>query len=322
MDRITLKGTDLEVSRLCMGTMTFGGQADETASAAMVDACLEAGINFIDTANVYTGGKSEEYLGRILKGRRDQVVLATKVRGQKSDDPSLLGLSRTAIAHAVEESLKRLQTDYLDLYYMHMPDYDVPLEESLEAMGKLVQAGKVRHVAASNYASWQMCRMHWLAEADGIPKVTVTQPMYNILSRGLEAEYLPMCQDLGVATVVYNPLAGGLLTGKHKRQAPEAGGRFDTNQNYVERYWYDTNFDAVEELAGACAEAGRSMVSTALGWLLHHTKADGVILGASRLEQLQENIAAAEEGPLSDDLLAACDRAWDRVRGVFPKYNR
>jgi 1-deoxyxylulose-5-phosphate synthase len=302
--------------------MTFGGQADEAASTSMVDACLEAGINFFDTANAYTQGHSEEILGRILKGRRDQVVLASKVGMQKSDDPSLNGLSRTAITHAVEGSLKRLQTDYLDLYYLHAPDYDTPLEESLAVMGELVQAGKVRYVTASNYASWQMCRMQWLAEQERIPRVTVTQPMYNLIARGLEAEYLPMCQELGLSTVVYNPLAGGLLTGKHQRQAPETGGRFDNNTNYLARYWYDTNFDAVEELAGACTQAGRSMVSTALGWLLHHTAADCLILGASRLEQLQENLKATEEGPLSDGLLAACQRAWERMRGVSAKYNR
>lgn len=322
MERITLKGTDLEVSRLCMGTMTFGGQADEPASAAMVDACLEAGVNFLDTANVYTGGRSEEFLGRILKGRRDQVVLATKVRGQQSEDPSLLGLSRTAITQAVEDSLRRLQTDYLDLYYMHAPDYNTPLEESLQAMGELVRAGKVRYVAASNFASWQVCRMQWLAEREGIPSVTVTQPMYNLIARAIEAEYLPMCGEFGIATVVYNPLAGGLLTGKHQRQAPEAGGRFDANKNYRERYWYDTNFDAVEELGVACAAAGRSLVSTALGWILHHTAVDCLIMGASRLEQLQENLQAADEGPLSEDLVAACERAWDRVRGVSAGYNR
>lgn len=322
MDRITLKGTDLEVSRLCMGTMTFGGQADEAAAATMVDACLEAGINFFDTANVYTQGQSEEILGRILKGRRDQVVLATKVSLQKGDGPGVNGLSRTAITRAVEESLKRLQTDYLDLYYMHAPDYDTPLEETLAVMGELVRAGKVRYVGASNYASWQMCRMQWLAEGEGIPKVTVTQPMYNLLTRGIEAEFLPMCKELGLSTVVYNPLAGGLLTGKHQRQAPEAGGRFDKMANYRERYWYDTNFDAVEELAAACDAAGRSMVSTAFGWLLHHTAADCLIVGASRLEQLQENLKAAGDGPLSENLLAACERAWDRVRGVSAKYNR
>ena len=318
MDRITLKGTDLEVSRLCMGTMTFGGQADEAASARMVDACLEAGINFFDTANAYTGGQSEEILGRIREGRREQVVLASKVGMQKHDDPARNGLTPTAIEAELEQSLTRLQTDYLDLYYMLAHG----LEVSLEAMGKLVEAGKVRYVAASNFASWQVCRMHWLAEQQGIPKVTVTQPMYNLLARDIDSEFLPMCAELGVSTIVYNPLAGGLLTGKHRRAAPEAGGRFDKMANYRDRYWHDANFDAVEELAAACATAGRSVVSTAFGWLLHHSAADGLIVGASRLAQLQENIAAAAEGPLSDDLLSACERAWDRVRGVVAQYNR
>ncbi|MGH9661633.1 MAG: aldo/keto reductase, partial [Bryobacteraceae bacterium] len=251
-----------------------------------------------------------------------EVVLASKVRGKMGDGPDQSGLSRAAILHAIDESLTRLQTDYLDLYYLHQPDYSAPLEESLAAMDSLVRAGKVRHVASSNYASWQVSRMLWLAETNGYQPAAVTQPMYNLIARGIESEYLPMCRELGVSTVVYNPLAGGLLTGKQQRAAPLAGTRFDGNAMYLNRYWHDADFDAVEALRAIAREAGRSMVSLALCWLLHHTAADCVILGASRIEQLDENLKATGDGPLAADTVSACDAVWSQLRGVTPQYNR
>jgi aryl-alcohol dehydrogenase-like predicted oxidoreductase len=302
--------------------MTFGGQAGEAASIRMVDRCLEAGINFLDTANVYSKGRSEEILGKALKGRRDRVILASKVRGKMGDGPDESGLSRTAMRRAIEDSLRRLGTDHLDIYYLHMPDYDVPIEETLETMERFVQEGKVRYPAASNYSSWQMCRMLWLAERNGYKPAVITQPMYNLLARGLEQEYLPMAKDLGVSTVVYNPLAGGLLTGKQKREQPLKGTRFEKNKIYQARYWREAYFDAVDEVAAIARQAGRSMVSLSLNWLLHHSQTDCVILGASRIEQLEQNLQAAEEGPLSEDVLKACDAVWARLRGVTPNYNR
>jgi 1-deoxyxylulose-5-phosphate synthase len=294
MDYRNLKGTDLRVSRLCLGTMTFGAQTDARAAAEMVDACLARGVNFFDTANIYNRGESESILGQALGGRRRDVILASKVRGRMGDAPDESGLSRAAIERAVEESLRRLQTDYLDLYYLHQPDYDVPLDETLAATDALVRAGKVRYVASSNYASWQVCRMLWLAERHAWQPPGVAQQMYNLLARGLEQEFLPMAAELGVSTVAYNPLAGGLLTGKHRREEIAPGTRFDGNAMYQDRYWHGENFDAVAELQAVAAEAGRSLVSLALTWLLHHTPTDAVILGASKLEQLTENLAACD----------------------------
>lgn len=319
MERRKLNGTDLEVSRICMGTMTFGGQADESAAGAMVDCCLERGIDFFDTANVYTQGRSEEILGRLLKGRRDRVVLASKV-GLQTRGGS--GLARAAIVEWIEKSLRRLQTDYLDIYYMHAPDYQTPIEESLEAMAQLVRQGKVRYVGASNYASWQICRMLWLADRSDLPAVRIAQPMYNLLARGVEPEFLPMCREFGVSTVVYNPLAGGMLTGKHKGGEPETNTRFELMANYQDRYWHDTNFAAVQELAEIAGKANRSLIGLALGWLLHHTGTDCLILGASRLEQLRENLELIEAGRLDEETVAACDRVWARLRGVSAQYNR
>lgn len=322
METRTLPRTGLAVSRACFGTMTFGSQVSEDAAIRIVDRCFETGINFFDTANVYNAGVSESILGKALQGRRDRAILASKVRGKMGDDPTQTGLSRAAIRRAIEESLRRLQTDYLDLYYMHLPDYTVPLEESLAEMDALVREGKVRYAAASNYAAWQMCQMHWIAQRNGYAPVVVTQPMYNLLARGIEQEYLPMARELGVSTVVYNPLAGGLLTAKQQRERPLPGTRFDNNQMYLDRYWHPACFDAVDQLRAAAARAGRTLASVALNWLLHHSAADCIILGASRIEQLDENLRSFDEGPLDQETLTACDAVWSQLRGVTPKYNR
>jgi len=322
MEKINLSRTGLNVSRLCFGTMTFGGQTDEPSSVKMVERCLDAGINFFDTANVYNGGTSEVMLGRALKGRRHRAILASKVFGKTGEGPDQHGLSRSAIRRAIDEGLLRLETDYLDLYYFHAPDYHTPMEESLGAMNELVQEGKVRHAALSNHASWQVCRMLWLADKHGYAAPLVTQPMYNLVARGIEQEYLPMCKELDVATVVYNPLAGGLLTGKQSASAPIRGSRFDKNQMYLDRYWHEEYFYAIESIRQIARRLGRSMVSLSLNWLLHHTASTCVIVGASRLEQLDENLAAAEDGALAPETLAALDAVWHRLRGTSPVYNR
>jgi 1-deoxyxylulose-5-phosphate synthase len=322
VDCVLLKHTELNVSRICFGTMTFGRQTDEAAASQIIDRCFDAGVNFFDTANVYNHGASETILGRLLKGRRQKIVLASKVRGKMGEAPDESGLSKAAIHKAIDETLLRLGTDYLDLYYLHQPDYAVPLEESLAAVDDLVRAGKVRYPAASNYSAWQMVRMLWLSENHNYHPPYITQPMYNLLARGIEQEYLPMCREFGVSTVVYNPLAGGLLTGKHRREAPAPGTRFDANQLYLDRYWHRAYFDAVEELRQLAERAGRSLVSLALNWLLHHTAIDCAILGASRPEQLDENLKALAEGPLAPDIVEGCDMVWNKLRGVTPKYNR
>ncbi len=323
MELRTLGQTNINVSRISLGTMTFGKQVDERAAASMIDACLERGVNFIDTANVYNAGASEAIVGRLLSGRRDKVVLATKVGIKVGERPQDVGLSRQAIHHQIEESLRRLQTDHVDVYYLHQPDASTPLEETLTAVDELVRQGKVRAVGASNYAAWQICRMRWLADANEYQPVSLTQPMYNLLARGIEPEFLPMCRALNVSTIVYNPLAGGLLTGKHTAErAPPAGTRFDGNAVYQDRYWHRENFEAVSRLTAAAREEGRSLVSVALCWLLDHTPVDCVIVGASSLDQLTENLDAAEQGTLSAATVAVCNEVWPIVRGVSPAYHR
>jgi len=323
MEYRTLPRTDLKVSRLCIGTLTFGLQADEAEALRIVDRCLDAGINFIDTANVYNKGAAETILAKALAGRRQKVVLATKVGLKAGDGPDESGLSRAAIHKALEASLRRLQTDYVDLYYLHLPDYNVPIEETLAAMDEVVRAGKVRYPAVSNFAAWQICQMHWIAEKNGFKPPCVSQPMYNVLTRAIEDEYLAFCKRFNVAVVTYNPLGGGLLTGKQSKQrGPIPGTRFDGNQIYLNRYWHDDYFAAVEELLGIARAAGKTPVELALQWLLAQPQVDSIILGASYDKQLEENLKASQGGALDESLLARCDAVWKRLRGITPKYNR
>ena len=322
MDRVNLKYTGLEVSRICFGTMTFGGQTDAEAARRMIDLCAGAGINFLDTANVYNAGASEEMLGRLLEGRRQDFIIASKVRNKMGDGVDMAGLSRGAIFRAIDDSLRRLKTDYVDLYYLHLPDYAVDIEESLDAMNDLVKQGKVRWLASSNYSGWQVGEMHWMAERKGYQAPYVGQPMYNLIARGIEQEYLPMSKRFGISNVVYNPLAGGLLTGKQRRDAPLPGTRFDNNRMYLDRYWHQADFDAVDQLQRIAAAAGRSLVSLALNWIYHHTPVECIILGASRVDHLDENLKVLSDGPLDTETLAGCDKVWNALRGPTPKYNR
>src|SRR6516165_734330 len=317
-----LPHTDLEVSRFCFGTMTLGKPLDQAGTDCIVSRCLDAGINFFDTANMYQTGVAETLLGNAIKGKLGKIVLASKVRYKVGDEPDQQGLSRKAILRAIDESLKRLQTDHLDIYYLHAPDHGVPIEKTLETMASLIKLGKVRYLGSSNYASWEIVQMLCLAKDRQWHAPYVSQPMYNLLARGIEQEYLAMCKEFGVSTVVYNPLAGGLLTGKHRQDFVIPGTRFDNNQLYQDRYWHTQYFNAVERLGQISASAGRSLISLSLNWLLHHTASDCVILGASKMEQLNENLAATEDGPLSDDAVKACDQVWQDLRGPLPVYNR
>jgi len=322
MEYRKLNRTELRVSRLCFGAMTFGKPADQATATCMVDRCLDAGINFFDTANAYQHGESEQMLGNAIRGRRHDLVIASKVHHKMFEGPDGAGLSKAAIVRALEDSLKRLQTDYLDVYYFHQPDNSVPLEESLEAIDALARQGKVRYLGLSNYSSWQVCQMHWVADQHKYDVPVISQPMYNLVARGCEQEFLPMAKQLGVSTVVYNPLAGGLLTGKYSPESITPATRFATNPVYVDRYWHPHLFKSVDALKKLAADAGRSLPSLAFNWLLHHTATDCLILGASRLEQLDANLRACEDGPLPADAVTECDNIWDELRGPAPVYNR
>ena len=318
-----LTGTGAEVSRLCMGTMTFGAQANEADSVQMVQQALDAGINFFDTANVYSKGASEIILGKALKGHRDGVVVATKLRNPMGERPRKdYGLSRWNIIHAVEASLKRLGMECVDILYFHQPDYATPLEESLSAADQLVRAGKVMYLGTSNHAAWQICKALWVSDRDRLVKPRVTQVVYSLLARGIEQELLPFCRDQGIGVTVYNPLAAGLLTGKHNRDVgPAQGSRLQLNPSYRQRYWQDANLDAVAELEEIAGLAGIKTVALAYRWLAAQKTVDSIVVGASRPEQLQENLSLWE-GDLGADTLEACDRVWAKLSGPSYPYNR
>ncbi len=323
MEYRTLTGTGVTVSRASLGTMTFGNETDEDTAIRMTHMALDAGVNWIDTADVYTRGRSEEIVAKALEGRRDDVVLASKVAnyvgGNRKRD---VGLHRWHVLRGVEDSLRRLNTDRLDILYMHRPDYATPIEETLSAIDTLVQQGKVMYVGMSNYASWQLCEARLIADVSNWAPPVVTQVPYNILTRGIEQEALPFCRAYQMGVTVYNPLAGGMLTGKYKPDAdPEEGTRFGENTTYRERYAKEANFRAIERLAQIAAEANKTMVELALQWVLSQDVVDSVILGARTPEQLSTNLAAIGEC-LDDDTLEACDEAWDMVRGAVFAYNR
>ncbi len=323
MEKRKIAHTDLEVSRACMGTMTFGSQADFEESSRIVDRCLDAGINFFDTANVYNQGRSEEILGRALGPRRKDIVLASKARGAMGDPVEYEGLSAAAVRGAIEASLARLGTDYLDIYYLHQPDGETPIDETLGVLEELRNEGKIRYPATSNYSAWQLCEMHAMCDKSGYAKPWISQPMYNMLARGIEQEYLDFTAKEGVTNVVYNPLAGGLLTGKQKVDAaPLPGTRFDGNQLYLDRFWHDAYFDAVSEAGEIAQGEGITLVQLAFAWLLQQEQAHCIILGASRLDQLEEDLEALQAPRLSDEQLEACDRVWQKLRGPTPNYNR
>ncbi|MFD1717625.1 aldo/keto reductase [Georgenia deserti] len=323
MERIKLAGTDLTVGRVVFGTMTFGTQVDVGEAAQMVHTCREAGVTMFDTSNNYANGASEEMLGQIIKPFRDEVVVSTKAGSHVDQaDPSLAGLGRKALHHAVDASLRRLGLDHIDVYYLHRPDWRTPIEETLAAADEIVRSGKVRFVGQSNFAAWQITEMHYLAKIHGWPEVRISQPMYNLLGRRIEAEYAACSERLELTNITYNPLAGGLLTGKHKQDSPpDAGTRF-SKPRYRDRYWNTAQFRAVEQLRLIAEDAGVTLIELAYGWLNSRPLAHGLLLGASHLDQLRSNLAAVESTTLGADTMSACDEVWSDLRGAAPDYNR
>jgi len=318
----TLPRTNLTVSELCLGTMMFGGQTNGADSLAIMDYAFDHGVNFMDTANVYNQGESEKIVGKWLKGRRSDLVLATKVGGKMGENPNDAGLSRRHIMSAVDESLKRLGTDYIDLYYMHMPDYKTDLEESLRTMDGLVRAGKIRYVAVSNFAAWQIADMLSICDRRGYAEPVVTQNVYNLITRGLEAELSPFLKAHKIGMAIYNPIAGGLLAGKHRPGKPAENTRFANNPTYVSRYWSDENFEAVEKLSKLASENGMSLLELSMKWCASRETVTSIISGVSRLEQIGQNIASLEGKGLDEGILSACDEVWHSLAGTRFAYNR
>jgi len=321
MEYTRLGRTGLQVSRLCLGTMTFGLQCDEETSRAILDTAFDSGITFIDTADVYplggnldTVGRTEEIVGGWLAGRRDDVVLATKCVGPTGRRPWDRGASRRHILDALDASLRRLGTDYVDLYQLHGYDPETPIDESISALDHLVKAGKVRYVGCSNFLAYQLARAIGRAETLGLARMDCVQPRYNLLFRQVERELLPLCGEEGIGVIPYNPIAGGLLSGKHRRDAvPE--GRFTlgrAGKMYQERYWHDREFDTVEDLLAIAGKAGVALTTLAVQWVLAHPAVTSAIIGASDPGQLSASLAAAES-PISPELKFELDE----LTGVY-----
>ena len=308
--------TGLKVSAMCLGTMTYGNQVSETEAINIIERAIHAGVNFLDTADAYAEGRSEEIAGKALKGKRHSVVLATKVANKTGPGPNDIGLSRKHIIRGIEDSLRRLETDYIDLYYVHRPDYDTPIEETLRTLDDLVHQGKVRYIACSNFHAWQFCKALWVSDLHNLVRFDCIQPPYNLLTRDIEYELLPLCASEGVGVCVYNPLAAGLLTGKYDPNKPPAEGTRFTLEGmgpvYYERYWSATNFEAVARLKQIAREHSRSLIQLAVAWTLSNETITSAICGATSVKQLEENLGATEV-KLSQEELAACDEVWQKL---------
>jgi aryl-alcohol dehydrogenase-like predicted oxidoreductase len=291
----------LKVSAIGLGTNQFGGKCDLETTKNIIAAGVDAGVNFIDTADIYQKGRSETFIGKALKSySRDEILVATKVRHPMGEDPNKRGTSRHHILNGVEASLKRLDTDYIDLYQIHTWDPSSPVEETMRALEDLVRWGKVRYIGASNYTAWQLTYANDVAGEQGWEKFVSVQPHYHMLERGIEKELVPACDYFGIGILPYFPIAGGFLTGKYKRgEGAPAGSRGETSQ-YVQRYMTDANYDKVEKLTAFAADNGRSVNELAHAWLLSVPSVSSVITGATRVDHVVAN-AAAGDWELSED---------------------
>ncbi|HSH78062.1 MAG TPA: aldo/keto reductase [Herpetosiphonaceae bacterium] len=325
MEYRPLGRTGVQVSTLCLGCMMFGGKTSPEDSYAIIDRALDAGINFLDTANVYSRGRSEEVTGEALKrnGQRQRVVLATKVHGKMADDePNASGNSRRHIIEQCEASLRRLQTDYIDLYQIHRPQSSIPIDETLRALDDLVRAGKVRYLGTSTFAAWQVIEALWVAKELGLNRFVCEQPPYNLLDRRIERELLPMAQTYGLATIPWSPLAGGLLTGKYSRGTPPPEGtRFaDIETNPIlQRRMNERVFDVVEGLQPLVDAKSCTMSQLALAWCVQQPGVTSPIIGPRTMEQLEDNLAALKVS-LTDEDRAQIDAVVPPGSNVAPYY--
>ncbi len=331
MDHVRLGSTGLKVSRLCLGTMTFGLQCDEPTSVKIMDRAAEGGITFFDTADAYplggtfeTAGKTEEIIGRWLKGRRDDFIIATKCFVPMGPRPFQGGNNRRHMMNAVEASLRRLGTDYIDLYQVHMHDPSTPVDETLETMDALIKAGKVRYVGCSNHLAYQVARALGRSEARSLARYVSVQPRYNLLFREIERELIPLCLEESIAVIPYNPIAGGMLSGKHDRSKPPAEGTRFTAPSYAgtmyrQRYWHDHVFDCVEAIGEIAKAAGLATPTLALAWVLAQPGITSPIVGASRPDQLDATLAALDAKLDETTLTRLDDLTREFRRGDSPR---
>ncbi len=315
--------TGVKVSSLCLGCMMFGGKTPAAESYDIIDRALDAGNNIIDTANVYSIGRSEEVTGEALKrnGKRQRLMLATKVHGKMGEDVNDLGNTRRHIIEQCEASLRRLQTDYIDLYQIHRPSPDIPIDETLRALDDLICAGKVRYIGSSTFAAWQLVESLWVAKELGLNRFVCEQPPYNLLDRRIERELLPMARTYGFATIPWSPLAGGLLTGKYTRgEEPPEGARFgDTTNPLYRRRLNDRIYDVIDGLKPIAEEKGVTLSQLSLAWCMRQPGVTSPIIGPRTMEQFEDNLKALDV-EITDDDRKRIDRVSRRGESVAPFY--
>ena len=322
MDYRILGRTGVKVSPLCFGTMSFGDIADETESARMFRRCRELGINFFDCANVYAGGRSEEILGDLLADCRDDIVLTTKVVSSTGADINAGGASRRHIQLSVEDSLRRLKTDRIDVYFLHHHDANTPIEETLRALDDLVRQGKILYPAVSNWSAWQVMKAQGIAKYEGLSRIECLQPMYNLVKRQAEVEILPLAQHENIGVIPYSPLGGGLLTGKYAAAAQPDSGRLLENRMYMKRYGVADYHQTAADFSAHARERGLHPATLAVAWVMAHPAITAPIIGARNLDQLEASLAALDVA-MTDEwhaeisaLSAAPPPAHDRLEEV------
>ncbi|MEO8539890.1 MAG: aldo/keto reductase [bacterium] len=320
----SLGRTGVKVSPICLGCMMFGGKTNYEDSAAIIDRAIDAGINFIDTANVYNQGRSEEATGQALQrsGKRNDVILATKVHGQMGKGPNDMNNTRRHIIQSCEDSLRRLGTDWIDLYQIHRPQSDMAIDETLRALDDLVRSGKVRYLGASTFAAWQLLESLWVSKEYGLNRFVCEQPPYHLLDRRIERELLPMAQSYGIAVIPWSPLAGGLLSGKYSRNEPppEDSRYFNADSNPIYRRRWNSDFwDVIEGLEEIARGKGITLSQFALAWTMQGKGITSPIIGPRTMEQLEDNLKAADVS-FSEEELKAIDRVIRPGTHVSPYY--
>ncbi len=293
----------VKVSPICLGTMMFGGPTNEVESVRIIHHALDLGVNFIDTADMYVAGQSEVVVGKAIADRRDQVVLATKGRQKMGEGPNDLGGSRLHMVKALNDSLKRLKTDYVDLYYLHTPDYETPIEETLRALDDMVRSGKVHYIACSNFRAWRLMEALWTSDSLNLNKFCCVQPLYNIVNRDIEVELLPACQEYGIGVVSYSPLARGILTGKYRpgQPFPEGSRAARGDKRMKEAELREDSFVVAQEITGYCEKRNVSPSQFALSWVLANPIISSVIIGPKSYEQFEDNMGCLDVAVTPED---------------------
>ena len=322
MQYVNLTGTSIKISRMSLGTMMFGDQTKEEDCLSIMDYAFEHGVNLFDTASSYANGEGERIIGKGLKGRREKIILATKIFNKSGDDQNDYGLNRRHLIKCTDACLKRLNTDYIDLMYIHNPDYETKTEETLETMSTLIRSGKILYFGVSNHAAWQIADIMGLCDKYGFIKPVISQNVYNLLLRDVENELLPCLKHYQIGMSVYNPIAAGLLSGKYKSKELQENTRFANKKLYYDRYWTDKYFDGLLKLTNIAEKKGLPLLNMALRWCSYRPGVTSVLSGVSRIEQLKQNVEIFSEAALDEETINECNKVWEEMENKTFQYNR